>query len=80
MTVAELMQELESLDPTLEVHIAYNYGDYWRTTVAPAVREVEETMVIHSDYHSMDKIAGDDDFIDESEREETGARIVVVIK
>lgn len=68
------------MDADMEVHFAYNYGDHWRTQVAPTVDSVEELCVEHSAYHSMDKIVDDDDSYDE----ETGdykkdARRVVVL-
>lgn len=37
-----------------EVHFAYNYGDHWKTEVAPAVEEVGMGQVKHSSYHRMD--------------------------
>ena len=30
MTVAELMERLEQMDPEKKVMFGYNYGDYWR--------------------------------------------------
>jgi hypothetical protein len=60
MTVKELIEKLSEFDADQEVHIAYNYGDHWRTMVAPHVREVEEAEVKWSEYHSMPKIADDD--------------------
>lgn len=56
MTVSELIEELQGMDPDAEVRFAYNYGDYWRTTVAAEIKYVEDGTVRWSDYHSMDKI------------------------
>lgn len=61
MKVRELIQELKNFDQDAEVHFAYNYGDHWRTTVAPAVKSVDEYPVVYSEYHSMDKLVADDD-------------------
>ena len=61
MTVQDLRDQLEGLDPGMEVHIGYDYGDYWKTQVAPKARSAEEQYVINSDYHRMDKITDDDE-------------------
>ncbi len=53
MTVKELIETLEGMDPEAEVHFSYNYGDHWRTTVAPKVRSVDELEVEYSEYHRM---------------------------
>ncbi len=59
MTSHELARAL--LDgPDLPVHYAYSYGDYWKTTVAPEVRSVQEGVVTHSEYHNMDKVVDED--------------------
>ena len=60
MTVQELINLLQWQDPDAEVHFAYNYGDHWRTEVAPNVSNVREGVVEYSDYHRMDKIAKED--------------------
>lgn len=60
MQVCELIELLEASDPAAEVHFAYNYGDHWRTQVAPAVKRVEALPVVYSDYHSMDRLADED--------------------
>ena len=61
MTVQDLIEQLEGMDPEMEVHIGYNYGDYWKTQVAPKATTVEEQYIKYSDYHQMDKISNDDD-------------------
>ena len=55
MTVRELINKLEDFEDDVEVHFTYNYGDYWHTTVAPPVREVDFGEVRHSEYHRMDR-------------------------
>jgi len=61
MKVHKLIDLLQDCDPELEVHISYNSGDHWRTQLAPAVRRMDELPVVHSDYHSMDKLTDDED-------------------
>jgi len=74
MNVKELIEQLQDMNPEAEVHFAYNYGDHWRTEVAPSVGRVDTGAVVYSEYHRMDKILdtdGDCDF-----DEETGEEIV----
>jgi hypothetical protein len=61
MNVRDLIELLEGHDPEAEVHFTYNYGDHWRTQVAPGVRDVYEGYVGHSDYHRMDKVLDEED-------------------
>jgi len=60
MKVQELIERLQFADPEAEVHFAYNYGDYWHTTVAPKVNSVEDGLVQYSEYHRMDKLVTDE--------------------
>ena len=60
LTVAELIEELKYMPQDAEVHFQYNYGDHWRTQVAPGVDSVEMGLVEHSAYHSMDKVVEPD--------------------
>ena len=83
MTVQELMEQLGKMNPEAEVHFAYNYGDHWRTEVAPKVGRVDEGAVVYSDYHRMDKILdadGDCEFDDEGNEvvDESTRRVVVL--
>ena len=57
MRVADLIEELKYMDQDAEVHFEYNYGDHWRTTVAPKVTQVQEGNVVWSEYHRMPKVA-----------------------
>ena len=80
LTVAELIEELKYMDQDAYVHFSYNYGDHWRTEVAPVVVGVSEGYVVDSDYHRMPKVVEEDDLYDE----ETGdidpdVRRVVII-
>jgi hypothetical protein len=68
------------MDQDAEVHFSYNYGDHWRSQVAPKVSQVFEGVVEFSEYHRMDKLVDEEDTYDE----ETGdykadVRRVVVI-
>ena len=82
MTVSELMEQLQYLDPNTEVHFSYNYGDHWRTEVAPKVSRVSEGVVEFSDYHRMDKMVGEyeDQFDEETGDLRTDVRKVVVLE
>ena len=75
MKVKELIAFLEAKNPDSDVHIAYNYGDYWRTTVAPEIREIEEGEVEWSEYHRMHRMVEDD-----SDRDWSLSRSVVIIR
>ena len=81
MTVQELIEQLGYMDKDAEVHFAYNYGDHWRTQVAPKVRDCDEGVVQYSDYHRMDKMAEDEEdmYNEETGELNEGVRRVVVI-
>ena len=78
MNVRDLIECLEGMDPEAEVHFSYNYGDHWRTQVAPTVDSVSEGLVKHSEYHSMDKLMDEDEMY-EDEGDFEGTRRVVVL-
>ena len=80
MKVAELIEELKYMDQDAEVHFAYNYGDHWRTTVAPRVDNISEGCVEFSDYHRMDKLVEEDYDDYEDEEEQTPPRRVVILE
>ena len=65
MQVKDLIEQLQGMNPEAEVHYAYNYGDHWRTEVAPRVDRVDEGVVEFSDYHRMDKMVDNEDCYDE---------------
>ncbi len=80
MTVQELMEQLEQMDPTMEVLFQYNYGDHWRTQVAVTVDQVEDGRVTYSDYHQMDRVVDEEDFdYDESGEPQLEGRAVVLL-
>ncbi len=77
MKVSELIARLRELPADAEVHIAHPSGDYWRTTLAPAVEDAAEAFVKRSEYHDETAIAeGDFDDLDGA----PGVRRVVVIR
>jgi hypothetical protein len=79
MKVSELCEMLENFDGDMEVHFEYNYGDYWRTQVAPKVSAVNEAEIVWSEYHRMPKIVERDyDDEDEQDEPETLQRVVVI--
>ena len=65
MLVKELIEELKYLNQDAEVHFEYNYGDHWRTQVAPRVNSIDEGVVEYSEYHRMDKMVDYEDCYDE---------------
>lgn len=69
MTVSELISELSFYPDDMEVEFAYNYGDYWGTTVCKKIKDVDKGLVEYSDYHRMDKLVKEDEDIDEDEEE-----------
>ena len=75
MLVEDLIEELKHLPMDMEVHFQYNYGDHWRTQVAPKVDVVEMGFVKYSDYHRMPKVE-EPDF---DEEPEDGLKAVVLI-
>jgi hypothetical protein len=80
MNVRKLIEQLQSMNPEAEVHFSYNYGDHWRTDVAPTVDRVDEGVVEYSDYHRMDKMVDDEDCYDEETGnfKETVRQVVVL--
>ena len=80
MKVSQLIEELGFMNPDAEVHFSYNYGDHWRTEVAPAVSSVADGVVEFSEYHRMDKMVDDEDCYDEDTGDyKADVRKVVVI-
>ena len=77
MKVKDLMDILGEYDPEMEVHTSYNYGDHWRTQVAPSVGEVFEGLVVYSEYHRMPKLVEDDE--GDEDEEPTGLQRVLII-
>ena len=67
MTVAELIEELQSFDDDMKVQFAYNYGDYWRTTVCKNITDIDTGYVEYSECHRMNKLIDEyeDDLTDE---------------
>jgi hypothetical protein len=80
MQVKELIEQLQEMNPEADVHFAYNYGDHWRTEVAPEVSRVDNGAVEYSEYHRMDKKLYYEDCYDEEtgEPKESLRRVVVL--
>ena len=81
MQVKELIELLQMEDQDAEVHFSYNYGDHWRTQVAPTVDSVMTGRVTYSDYHRMHKVLDEEDFdFDEDSGEPVveGKQVVVL--
>jgi hypothetical protein len=81
MKVAQLIAMLEGEDQDADVHFAYNYGDHWRTEVAPKVSNVTVGIVEFSDYHRMDKLVTDEDEVydeDTGDYKEDVRKVVVL--
>ncbi len=81
MTVQQLrdalQEQIDNGNGEMEIKFSYNYGDYWRTTVAEDIRNVSEVRVKHSDYHSMDKVLSDSDD-ERDEPQEEGRKIFIL--
>jgi hypothetical protein len=77
MRVEDLIAELQLMPQDAEVHFQYNYGDHWRTQVAPTVDSVELGLVKYSDYHRMPKVVEPD--WDEEDADEVDGKQVVLI-
>jgi hypothetical protein len=81
MKVSELIEILGRYDQDVEVHFSYNYGDHWRTEVAPAICQVSDGVVEYSNYHQMDKLVTDEEdcYDEETGDYKTDVRKVVVL-
>lgn len=78
MQVKDLIELLAGYDPEAEVHFTYNYGDHWRTQVAPKVRDIDVGYVKFSDYHRMDKV-WEPDYDEDDETDADKLQEVVLI-
>ena len=83
MTVNELIDHLKVLQDEghgdKDVMFTYNYGDYWRTTVATTVDAGDVGLVKYSDYHSMNKVVDMSDDEGESPEAPKDAREVILL-
>lgn len=80
MQVKDLIEILQMEDQNAEVHFQYNYGDHWRTQVAPSVRSVHEGFVVNSDYHRMPKVVDDEDdvYLEDGDIDPDVQRVVLI--
>lgn len=60
LTVRDLIEELQGLDPDLPVVLSYKYGDRPNTEVAEIVRCADEDSVEWSEYHRAFKVVNQD--------------------
>jgi hypothetical protein len=74
MKVRDLINQLQQFDAEDEVHLSYNLGDYWRTTVAPKIHRVEMLPVAEIKYNNKPMM-----IIDEEDKRYDEAEQVVVI-
>ena len=79
MNVRRLIEQLQFMNPDAEVHFSYNYGDHWRTEVAPKVGRVFGGAVQYSEYHRMDKLVDEEEMFEEEGVYNEAVRRVVVI-
>jgi|GEM_PF-2164041 hypothetical protein len=78
MTVQQLIDELKMMPSDLEVKFAYPSRDYWHSTIAGDVQNVEEGAVVHSEYHSAMVVVDQDDE-EEVEKHQDDAACVVLL-
>ena len=78
MTVQELIEQLSLYPDDMEVEFAYNYGDYWRTTVCKEIKNIDTGYVEYSAYHRMDKLIDNDDEEDDEEETETKREVLLL--
>ena len=78
MTVEELIEELSLYPDDMEVEFAYNYGDYWRTTVCKEIKNIDTGYVEYSAYHRMDKLLDNDDEEDDEEETESKREVLLL--
>ena len=78
MTLQELIEELSLYPDDMEVEFAYNYGDYWRTTVCKEIKNIDTGYVEYSAYHRMDKLLDNDDEEDDEEETETKREVLLL--
>lgn len=78
MTVQELIEELSLYPDDMEVEFAYNYGDYWRTTVCKEIKNIDTGYVEYSAYHRMDKLIDNDDEEDDEEEAESKREVLLL--
>lgn len=76
MTAHQLAKRLLA-GPDLPVHFSYNYGDRWRTQVAPEAQDVDVGMVRHSAYHDMPMVIDEESEKDEAEEDEASKAIII---
>ena len=70
MTKSELLEMLEGLTDETPIVFAHPAGDYWHTTIAGQISEVEEGHIRYNAYHEKFEIVQveDEDMNDDQHR------------
>ena len=81
MTVAELIEELQSMPQDAEIQVSLTSSDYWRTRICKSIDNIEQDIVVeHSDYHQCDKVSNDEyQEMDEEDLDDSIHSKIVVI-
>lgn len=78
MQVKELIEILSHYNQEADVHFSYNYGDHWRTLVAPPVCQISDGIVVYSEYHRMEKLLDESEMYEEEGDYDRTRRVVVI--
>ena len=85
LTINELEELLadakrNGADGDTPVHFSYNYGDHWRTTVAPGAYNAELGKIEYSTYHSMHKVVDEEEMYDDegNDVEHAGKQVLII--
>ena len=77
MTVKELIEQLERVPEDMEVVFAYDYGDYWNTTVCEEVEGVDVEETTFSEYHGRFKLINWDNDYTKEEAEKFVDKVIL---
>lgn len=77
MNVRELIEQLESCDPDMEVRIDTPTHDYWRTHIASKAQQVNEVECFWTEYHRAYQLPKDGE-TDEGDAEHPNKTFVVL--
>ena len=78
MTVSELISELSFYPDDMDVEFAYDYGDYWNTTVCKEIKNIDTGYVEYSAYHRMDKLVDVDDDDDDTDSDTDKKEVLIL--
>ena len=77
MKVKELIEKLSCMDQDARVVYAYNYGDYWKTTVTEDVGAVSDGFIREDNGCNN---TGKDELLNYDDEDTEGATAVVVLE